>query len=723
MTTTDRATASELSFNRRNPPLYSARLRYPRVVAYIILHPMFANRPVGWPFETPINLVWTAVPVPISRSRQFADRTRETQPTEFSRRRSSGSRGNQGFSDGSLAAVGQSTRARPDGKLLPIDMRKSRRSSPSNRSQQSAHNSDSSGRGCANNRLGNESRLTRKRASKPKVRTGCISCKRRHVKCDEGKPSCAECERLGLMCEGYAPPKTKAPAPRPERLLLPKPSLTVRSDAASTTPPRLEDYRPPISPTPGFGFELGQEDKWYFTLFRDQICHELSPHYRSNFWTRTSLRDCMVNRCIHHSILSIGAYARALIDLREGSPTRDRMPRTWWPPWVLNKHHQAALTHHAKALSHLRSNIRLYGIDGRLTMAATLLFIVFENMQGNYHSSGNLIRSGIKVLRDIRNRGNDSRSILRHQWHRYLTTPQDEVDEIANIFARYSVTFAHVPFAHGKFAYHMLLTEDDDDSDDDDDLEYTNPFTLAVPPNLEHAKQTWDYLSVQLANFQNKAAWHILNPDYDFDEAAAVRKQERYLTVLHDLGLGLNALFFSSVDGRESRGIELLRLQHALAVIAVSCCLDPTETMYDGFLPQFEDVIQRCRLFMNYDTDVPAKIGFASEIGLLPLLAFVGARCRTARIRLEAVELMRSYQWREGSWDNSSLARVITGLMKLEGQLELRDSGDADRPKVRYTWSNMFWDFERQRMHVEYTKMVPDYQGEFEKVRCTIGGV
>jgi hypothetical protein len=30
----------------------------------------------------------------------------------------------------------------------------------------------------------------RKRASKPKVRTGCISCKLRHVKCDERKPAC-----------------------------------------------------------------------------------------------------------------------------------------------------------------------------------------------------------------------------------------------------------------------------------------------------------------------------------------------------------------------------------------------------------------------------------------------------------------------------------------------------------------------------------------------------
>lgn len=41
------------------------------------------------------------------------------------------------------------------------------------------------------------------RASKPKVRTGCVTCKIRHVKCDELKPSCQRCMTAGITCEGY----------------------------------------------------------------------------------------------------------------------------------------------------------------------------------------------------------------------------------------------------------------------------------------------------------------------------------------------------------------------------------------------------------------------------------------------------------------------------------------------------------------------------------------
>ncbi|KAI1774225.1 hypothetical protein F4818DRAFT_76798 [Hypoxylon cercidicola] len=611
-------------------------------------------------------------------------------------------------------------RASPSSKmdrLSPNDVRKPRRSTSSNRSLKSAHTSDSSEKGYSSSQRGDKSRPARKRASKPKVRTGCISCKRRHVKCDEGKPSCAECERLGLMCEGYAPPKTKAPTTRPGRLLLPKPKLSSLVAASSGTiaeSSQPADYHLLVPPTPNFGFELNEEDKWYFALYRDQVADELSPYCPANFFSRTSLRDSMVSRCVHHSILSIGAYSRALMDLHNECPSGGKVSRTWWPPSVLNRHHQAALVHHAKALSYLRSNMRQYGIDGRVTMMATLLFIVFENMQGNYHSSGNLIRSGIKVLTNIRNKGSDPRSIVHRQWHRYLTTPRDEVDEMTDMFARHSVASAFVPFAHGKFAYHMLFTEDESD---EVDFGLHSPFTFTVPQTLEQARQIWIYLMVQLADFLSKASWHNLHPDYDFDDAAAFREQAIFLALLGDLGVGLDALLFTAMDGRQTQVLELLRLHQAVAVVATSCCLDPTEMAYDDYLPQFEDVVRRCRFLFGAEA---SRVGFTNDAGRLPLLAFAGAKCRCARVRREVVELMRASDWREGSSDSSSLANAIAGLMKLEGQ-DGGDSGAVPEKERRYAWSNMFWDFEGRQMHVEYTKVLPDALGEFERVRYAMG--
>src|SRR5450755_1287659 len=50
--------------------------------------------------------------------------------------------------------------------------------------------------------------IKRTRAHKPKVRTGCVTCKIRRVKCDETKPSCLKCTRSGRKCDGYVPLKT-----------------------------------------------------------------------------------------------------------------------------------------------------------------------------------------------------------------------------------------------------------------------------------------------------------------------------------------------------------------------------------------------------------------------------------------------------------------------------------------------------------------------------------
>ncbi|KAK9492319.1 hypothetical protein V1508DRAFT_355880 [Lipomyces doorenjongii] len=37
----------------------------------------------------------------------------------------------------------------------------------------------------------------------PRSRTGCITCRARHKRCDERMPTCQNCETLNIRCEGY----------------------------------------------------------------------------------------------------------------------------------------------------------------------------------------------------------------------------------------------------------------------------------------------------------------------------------------------------------------------------------------------------------------------------------------------------------------------------------------------------------------------------------------
>ena len=49
----------------------------------------------------------------------------------------------------------------------------------------------------------NDARRKNGRLGSKKVKSGCITCKARKVKCDEQKPHCQKCLSLGRTCEGY----------------------------------------------------------------------------------------------------------------------------------------------------------------------------------------------------------------------------------------------------------------------------------------------------------------------------------------------------------------------------------------------------------------------------------------------------------------------------------------------------------------------------------------
>ncbi|GKT41913.1 aspercryptin biosynthesis cluster-specific transcription regulator atnN [Colletotrichum spaethianum] len=80
------------------------------------------------------------------------------------------------------------------------------------------------------------------RASKPKVRTGCVTCnfsssytgpylintvfRRRRIKCDETKPSCQNCFKRRVTCEGYKPKPPNASS-KNQLARSPSPSLLI----------------------------------------------------------------------------------------------------------------------------------------------------------------------------------------------------------------------------------------------------------------------------------------------------------------------------------------------------------------------------------------------------------------------------------------------------------------------------------------------------------------
>ncbi|EGX90385.1 C6 transcription factor [Cordyceps militaris CM01] len=107
-----------------------------------------------------------------------------------------------------------------------------------------------------------------------KSRLGCLNCKRRRVKCNELRPTCSPCRRLGLLCD-YA---TSAPPPH---------------DAVATAPPA----------TPSSALNL-DDLRFYY-----QFLHTAFPSLplRAEHVWKTCAALSHQSECLAHAALGLGA--------------------------------------------------------------------------------------------------------------------------------------------------------------------------------------------------------------------------------------------------------------------------------------------------------------------------------------------------------------------------------------------------------------------------------
>lgn len=79
-----------------------------------------------------------------------------------------------------------------------------------------------------------------------RVRTGCLTCRKRRVKCDESKPICKRCIKANVICDGYQK-KRFIPSPKPA-ITTPQQTETETETEAETTSTSDFEFASPSSP-------------------------------------------------------------------------------------------------------------------------------------------------------------------------------------------------------------------------------------------------------------------------------------------------------------------------------------------------------------------------------------------------------------------------------------------------------------------------------------------
>ncbi|KAJ4153772.1 hypothetical protein LMH87_010245 [Akanthomyces muscarius] len=262
-----------------------------------------------------------------------------------------------------------------------------------------------------------------RRAKYPKVRTGCVSCKRRHVKCDEAKPNCNRCLKLSGVCGGYAPLRSKSCSPKitaesraedlsilelthttheitsPE-ITTPEGGVMTPSTAAMklATPPFLHaklavDY---FSEQQGM---IGGGDSVFERSSTSYLCHDSAPVVDDvgeigildgPFWTDTVPRLVRENLAIRYANLAI----HTLIISKQPELTLQEVSD------LGTNHYSLALVHYGVALKEMRNaNPMCDGI--RAAVLCSMFFVIFEALNGDREAAESHLLCGQRLLNEL----------------------------------------------------------------------------------------------------------------------------------------------------------------------------------------------------------------------------------------------------------------------------------------------------------------------------------
>ncbi|KAI1177073.1 hypothetical protein F4777DRAFT_543656 [Nemania sp. FL0916] len=189
------------------------------------------------------------------------------------------------------------------------------------------------------------------RKGNAKVRTGCVTCKIRKLKCDEAKPSCRRCTSTGRKCDGYitAPTSSALSWHRPRHLF-----------------PNVDDA----------------SERRCLEFFCDVAAPVLSGPLDPYFWTHLVLQFSQMEPAVRHSVVAIGSLYEQVHRHQVTGP--------------LLCDDKLVLSHYNAAIRHLKTMK-----NESLVLLVCILFICIEFLLGNRAAANEHCQHGIIILKKV----------------------------------------------------------------------------------------------------------------------------------------------------------------------------------------------------------------------------------------------------------------------------------------------------------------------------------
>ncbi len=510
--------------------------------------------------------------------------------------------------------------------------------------------------------------------------------RKRHVKCDEAKPSCQRCIKWQGYCDGYDASSSSRQPTQP---------------SGSPSPPSATELARKLnSPTlmePNFNSSVFSHEweKAYFDRWLALAPSLAGGWFPSQLWTTTIPQLCTEEPAVRYAAVAIGAMAKAVYP--------NMVHRSPGTLMANGPHYHTALTYYGRALRQLRLQQQPDQASGlRAALLSCLLFICFETLRGEREPAMHHIGHGLQMMEQFV--GACSPPGTDASFDRVMTrSPSPFVleDEVVQTFQRLDVLSCSLSIlqprrpsapaqAKAAVAYPLDSVPTSFDS-------------------LDEARRWWDLIAHWMLEFPRRMVLELQGAHcigagdvrggredeggighLDVPESLALQQQN--LECLERWSVAFWPLYSAGLQNKkkdEAAYLMCLSLQYQFLIqwISVRSLCFAQYDVISTITPQFRELNRLAALLLPRQPGIDGSDdgdgeAFTLDNGPTLGLFITATKCRDERVREEAIRLLKAHPRRDGFWDS----RALVAIAVCNRVVEAEDRREGDDPHKQYSF-------------------------------------
>ncbi|KAK5413452.1 hypothetical protein LTR06_004879 [Exophiala xenobiotica] len=438
--------------------------------------------------------------------------------------------------------------------------------------------------------------------------SGCLTCKKRRIKCDEAKPICGQCAKSMRHCDG--------PMALQYRFAAPQTSTSFPIGGRKSSP----DFQIPA-------VSGSHEEKRAFDYYLQKVGPMLAGESVKDleFWLSLVPRWCVSDTVLWAAIISLSRLYQQVRPAPADACGNGRgLPGYKW-----------SLEYH-RAIRDYRQRLSSRTADLPCAFLSSILFAMFEFQLWNVDTALMLVRSSVKLSSQIK------------KWPDNLDVKEGICRLFASLALLVSPTRTFPTTIAGPF---------------NGEKSFRSSFLVMMPQPLDMLRNRLYSLTYQGSKVMDEASHRKPQAVSGDDEILAV--QQRILTDLEVWRDTVLAFRLENPCGFSDCVSSLLLIYYRVTYIELSVCLMATETEFDHHLDAFREIVTHGETTICYALAMDAKPPFLFELNPVPPLAFVAWKCRHSGVRRRARDLMTKARGLTGSC-NPWIVDLATVVVRIE---------------------------------------------------------